>query len=87
MYRCVNKDKFLLDFRRSFVQYCLKRYKNLRNHSQSRFSTKGSSIDSGTSDSVRMDGYVHLIQATSGDQRRRVQVCRFWMLVKSSNRM
>ena len=71
MYRCVNKDISLLDFRRSVVQYYLKKYRNLPDHSQNRLSTKESSIDCGASDSIRIDGYMHLIQATSGDQRRR----------------
>ena len=71
LYRCVNKDIFLFDSRRSVVRYYLKSYKNLPNHSQNSFSTKGGSIDCGASDSIRIDGYMHLIQATYRDQRRR----------------
>ena len=71
LYRCVNRDIFLLDFRKSVAQYYLKRYRNLSNHPQNRLSTKGSSIDCGASDSIRLDGYMHLIQVTSGDQRKR----------------
>ena len=40
LYRCVNKDISLLDFRRSVVQYYLKMYRNLPYHPQNRFSTK-----------------------------------------------
>ena len=47
VYRCVKKDISLLDFRRSVVQYYLRRYQNLPDHSQNRICTKESSIDCG----------------------------------------
>ena len=61
----------LLDFRRSVVQCYLERYRNLPDHPQNGFSTKESSIDFSVSDSIRLDGYMHLIQATTWDQIRR----------------
>ena len=70
-YRNVNKDIPLLEFRRSNVKYYLRRSKNLPDHPHNRFSTKESSIDFGVSDSIRLDGYMHLIQATSEDRKRR----------------
>ena len=51
MYRGVNKDIFLLNFTIRFVQYYLKRYRNISDHHHSRFSTKKGSIDCGVSDS------------------------------------
>ena len=71
LYRNVYKDISLLVFRRSVVQYYLRRYRHLPDHPHIRFSTKESSIDCGVSVSIRLDGYMHLIQVTSWDQRRR----------------
>ena len=47
LYRCVNKEVYLLNFRRSVVQYYSKRSTNLLDHPQNRISTKESSIDCG----------------------------------------
>ena len=51
LYRDVNIGIFLLNFMIRFVQYYLKRYRNISDHHHSRFSTKKGSIDCGVSDS------------------------------------
>ena len=71
LYCSVNKDISLLDFRRSVVQYYLKGYRSLPDHPLNRFSTKESYTDSCVSDSSRLNSYMHLVKATSGDQKRR----------------
>ena len=71
LYRNVDRDISLLDFRRSVVQYYLRRYRNLPDHPHIRLPTKESSIDCGVPVFITLDGYMHFIQVTSGNQRRR----------------
>ena len=71
LYRCVNKEISLLDFRRSVTQWYSKRHRNLPDHRHNKFSKKESSIDCGVGlHQARRLHAPHSSDATSGDQKR-----------------